>query len=157
MTWNKVRQRDKAHSNTRDSTMSKRSRLQLICLWFPHGPDKNNSTVSFPNHSRVLQIYPKQLIRWYWHKKKLCIAQSGMGSYLAAWWLGRTKFISHHGDIVPVCFTAWWEPTTHSHTHRHMNQGSQSADRLYKHDQAKVANEQLLRSFVCGFLPELKL
>lgn len=53
--------------------------------------------------------------------------------------------MTQHGETVPVCLTAWWEPTTQSY--KQMKVMNQPANRQVKRDGSEAAGEQQQRSW----------
>lgn len=60
--------------------------------------------------------------------------------------------MTQHGETVPVCFTAWWEPTTQSY--KQMKAMNQPANRQVKRDGSEAAGEQQQRSWAAGPPPK---
>lgn len=56
--------------------------------------------------------------------------------------------MTQHGETVPVCFAAWWEPTTQSY--KQMKAMNQPANRQVKRDGSEAAGEQQQRSWAAG-------
>lgn len=48
--------------------------------------------------------------------------------------------MTQHGETVPVCFAAWWEPTTQSYIQ--MKLMNKPANRQVERDDSEVAREQ---------------
>lgn len=48
--------------------------------------------------------------------------------------------MTQHGETVPVCFAAWWEPTTQSYIQ--MKLVNKPANRQVKRNDPEVAREQ---------------